>query len=224
MCRNRSQSREIKSSRRSQPGTWPDLGFETAPWGRHAATPRESQGGTARGPLLQLPAAPREVTRTPARLPPQSLTFYKITSRGPGLRRAVAVIRTHWTQKRISHLVDTQQRGVSCIERQYLALLESRLPLFKEVGAGSPRLGAQMKSELWHPQRLLSERSPDRDPGRRRPGSLSLPRRDRTPGARVPRRHQPSVRHPGYRGRPFRLKPLQPVFSVALEDTISCLS
>lgn len=65
------------------------------------------------------------------------------------------------------------------MKRQCLALLESWLPLFEEAGVGSLCLGARMKSELLHPQRLLSERSPDRDPGRRRPGSLSLPCRDR---------------------------------------------
>lgn len=49
------------------------------------------------------------------------------------------------------------------MKRQCLALLESWLPLFEEVGVGSLCLGARMKSELLHPQRLLSERSPDRD-------------------------------------------------------------
>lgn len=63
----------------------------------------------AQGTLLQLPAASHEIPRMLARLGPKSLTFYKITSWGPGFRRAVAVIRTHWTHT-VYHIRSTHNK------------------------------------------------------------------------------------------------------------------
>lgn len=98
------------------------------------------------------------------------------------------------------------------MKRQCLALLESWLPLFEEVGVGSLCLGARMKSELLHPQRLLSERFPDRDPGRRRPGSQSLPCRDRHARGWGPPRPDISLLStvPGTAGDGFDSNPYSP--------------